>query len=604
VVESQPSHKVQSPLLFMRQFKMNSPVQQLHVLFLQAILRSFAEISSENAKAIIEITPSTQEKFGHYQFNSAMRLSKILKKSPREIAEKISSNVHKESVIKTLEIAGPGFINITLENSYLSQVVDKIAKSPHLGVSLPLKKERIVIDFSGPNIAKELHVGHLRSTIIGDCLARLFEFLGNDVLRLNHLGDWGTQFGMLIAFLKEEEPEVLTGQKKADLSQLQSWYKASKARFDENSSFKEKSQKEVALLQGGDSISLQAWRIICEISKRGYQEIYQLLDVKIEDRGESFYNPFLAPLIDELEKKGILIQSEGAKCIFLEGFVNRENKPLPLILQKSDGGFPYAATDLASLKHRLTVEKADRLIYVTDAGQSQHFKMIFSAAEKAGILDPNKIRVDHVPFGLVLGPDGKKFKTRSGETEKLIDLLQKAVEKARTIIEERNTNIEVEEKNILAEKLGIGSVKYADLSCHRTGDYTFSYDRMLRFEGNTAAYLMYSYVRIQSIKRKVGIKNKDLLESSNASLEHPSEIALGLHLAQFGEVLDQMSIDLLPNRLTEYLYLLADKFNAFFRDCHVEGSKEQNARLILCEACALVLRQGLNILGLQTVEKM
>jgi arginyl-tRNA synthetase len=449
-----------------------------------------------------------------------------------------------------------------------------------------------------------MHVGHLRTTIIGDCLARVFEFLGHDVLRLNHVGDWGTQFGMLIAYMKENSPEVLTGKTATDLMHLMEWYRASKKQFDIDPAFKQKAQQEVISLQGGDADSLCAWRIICDISKKAYREIYKLLDIRIIDRGESFYNPFLADLVADLEKKGLIKISEGAKCIFLENFLNREGQPLPLILQKADGGYNYDTTDMAALKHRVEVEKGDRLIYVVDAGQSTHFQMIFAAAEKADYVDRKKVRVEHVAFGLVIGPDGKKFRTRSGETEKLIDLLQAAVFEADKILREKSPDMNIQERENLASALGIGAIKYADLSCHRTGDYVFSYERMLRFDGNTAAFLMYAYVRIAGIKRKVQVDMKEIQEKNKIQLEHPTELALATHLAQFGEILEQVAEELLPNRLTDYLYRLAEKFNAFFRDCRVEGTPQQNSRLLLCELTARVLKQGLDLLGVKTVARM
>lgn len=357
-------------------------------------------------------------------------------------------------------------------------------------------------------------------------------------------------------------------------------------------------------LQGGDPTAIKAWNIICDISRKAYQEIYDQLDVKLFERGESFYNPMLADVVADLQAKGLITISDGAKCLYLEGFQNREGEPLPLMVQKSDGGYNYDTTDMAAIRHRIQDEKADRIIYVTDAGQSQHFQMIFKAAEKAGYLDPHKTRVDHVPFGLVLGSDGKKFRTRSGETEKLLDLLQTAIDYADRILAERSPDMDPSERKALAHALGIGAIKYADLSCHRTGDYSFSYERMLKFEGNTAAYLMYSYVRVAGIKRKVQADMDQILHTAHIELEHPSEIALGLHLLQFDEALEQVAKDLLPNRLTDYLFTLAEKFNAFFRDCRVEGSPQQNARLLLCEAVARVMKQGLDILGVQTVEKM
>jgi arginyl-tRNA synthetase len=584
---------------------MKSLVSLLYSKFQQATEKAFPELLSQGVAIPTEVTPSTQNKFGHYQCNTAMKLTKWLKQPPRKIAEQIVAALDRQDeMIAQLEIAGPGFINVTLHPVFLSQEVDILLRSPHLGIDMPDHPQRIIIDFSSPNVAKEMHVGHLRSTIIGDCLARLFEFLGHDVVRHNHLGDWGTAFGMLIAYMKEEVPQVLTGKQKTDLTHLVTWYKASKKRFDEDLNFKKRAQLEVVALQQGQPQARQAWEIICDISRKAYQEIYDLLDVRLIERGESFYNPYLADIVSDLEHKDLVQISDGAKCIFLEGFQNREGEPLPLMVQKSDGGYNYDTTDMATIYHRIHIERGDRLIYVTDAGQSTHFQMIFKAAEKAGYLDPHKVRVDHVPFGLVLGPDGKKFRTRSGETERLIDLLQAAIDHADKILQERNPEMEKEERQRLAQALGLGAIKYADLSNHRMSDYTFSYDRMLRFEGNTAAFLMYAYVRIAGIKRKVNIDPYSLLGSTHIRLEHPSEVDLGLHLLRFHESLELVANDLLPNRLTDYLYTLAEKFNAFFRDCRVEGSPQQNERLLLCEATAKVLKQGLNILGVSTVDRM
>lgn len=571
--------------------------------FAAAIKQSYPDLPADAISP--EITPSTQDKFGHYQFNSAMKLSKVVKENPRQVAEKIIFHLDRGTdFISHLEIAGPGFINMTLDPKFLSKGVDQLVRDKHLGIDMPVHKQKIIVDFSSPNVAKEMHVGHLRSTIIGDSLARLFEFLGHDVLRLNHIGDWGTAFGMLIAYMKEEVPNVLQGKQKTDLPELMGWYKASKKKFDEDPEFKRRAQLGVVALQKGQSEALQAWQIICDISRKAYQEIYQLLEVKNMERGESFYNPFLADVVADLEKKGMIQISDGAKCIFIEGFQNREGEPLPIMIQKSDGGYNYASTDMAAMRHRIQDEKADRIIIVTDAGQAVHFAMIFKAAEKAGYLDPKKVRVDHVPFGLVLGPDGKKFKTRSGETEKLIDLLQAAIDQADKILLERSPEMDAEERHRIAHALGIGAIKYADLSSNRMSDYSFSYDRMLRFEGNTAAFLMYSYVRVGGIKRRLKIDPASLLNTTPIQLEHPSEIALGLHLLRFNDTLETVANDLLPNRLTDYLYTLAEKFGAFFRDCRVEGTPEQNSRLLLAEATARVLKQGLDILGVPTVEKM
>jgi arginyl-tRNA synthetase len=552
-----------------------------------------------------EVTISTQPQFGHYQCNNALKLAKELKKSPRDVAQAIvAAWDNQSSMIDRFEIAGPGFINIFLSTKFLSQEITKALHDPRLGVPLPMHIQRIIVEFSSPNIAKELHVGHLRSTIIGDCLARLFEFLGHDVLRLNHIGDWGTQFGMLIAYMRAEVPDVLEGQKATDLPTLMGWYRASKKRFDEDPIFKKEAQLQVVKLQGGDEVALAAWQMICDISCKAFEEIYGLLDVKLEKRGESFYNPYLPEVVADLEKRKMVTISNGAKCIYLDGYIGRDETPLPIIIQKTDGGYNYDTTDMAALRHRIEIEKADRIIYVTDAGQSLHFEMIFKAAEKAGYLDPSKVRVDHVPFGVVLGADGKKFKTRSGETEKLIDLLLEGVRHAEKILQERLPELSEQELHQTAVILGIDAIKYADLSSHRIKDYSFSYDRMLRFEGNTAAFLLYAYVRMRSIQRKVGKPIDELMKTHSIILEHPTEIDLAVHLRQFGETLDAVAEELLPNRLADYLYNLAEKFHAFFRDCRVEGTPQENSRLLLCEIAARILHQGLQILGLKTLERM
>lgn len=585
---------------------MQTILHKLQEKVAHALKSSFSQqLSLNNPLLDPEVVQSTQPQFGHYQCNNSLKIAKELKKNPRQIAEEIVAVLtsQKESFISKIEIAGPGFINITLDPKFLSQEIADLLQDTRLGVPLPVKKQKIIVEFSSPNIAKELHVGHLRSTIIGDCLARLFEFLGHDVLRLNHVGDWGTQFGMLITYLKELHPKVLSGEEKTDLSQLMNWYKESKKKFDEDTEFKKRSQLQVVALQGGDAVALKAWQMICEISRKAFKEIYDLMDISLQERGESFYNPYLADVVKDLEHKGLITISGGAKCVFLDGFVSREGEPLPMIIQKSDGGYNYETTDMAALRHRVEVEKADRIICVTDAGQALHFQQVFKTAEKAHYYDPQKVQIDHVTFGVVLGPDGKKFKTRSGDTEKLIDLLLEAVKKSEEIIQERLPDASAAEKKELALALGIGAVKYADLSCHRVKDYVFSYERMLRFEGNTAAFLLYAYVRIQGIKRK-GKKKVEELSSSKITLSHPSEIALALHIRQFGETLEAMARDLLPNRLTDYLYTLAEKFNAFYRDCRVEGVEEEESRLLLCEAAGRVLAKGLAILGLRTVSRM
>ncbi len=578
----------------------SSPIaEQLTALFRQLIQKVFPSLTLQQVDDCLEITTAKQASHGHYQCNSALKLSKQLRDNPRNIAKKLLITDHP--AIASCEIAGAGFINITLKTSYLEKELNQLISCPRLGIQKVKAPKRVIVEFSSPNTAKELHVGHLRSTIIGDCLSHLFEFLGHDVLRLNHVGNWGTPFGMLIHFLKTKHPGVLDGSQPASLSDLASWYKESRKCFDLDETFKKKSQEQVVKLQAQEKESMAAWKKICEISREGYQAIYDLLNVRITERGESFYMDQLSELVTLFESKKLTQVSDGAKCIFLEGFVAQDNSPLPLIIQKSDGGYNYATTDLAALYQRIHVEKADRIIYVVDNGQSLHFQMVFKAAIQAGYYDPQKTEVTHVPFGLVLGSDGKKFKTRSGDSEKLIDLLHLAISKSKQILENRKPPIQNLDQT--AQVLGINAVKYADLSSLRTKDYPFSYDKMLQFEGNTAAFLLYAFVRIQSIERKAGFC-LEVFKDKLIDLKHPQEIALGLHVLQLKEVLESVAHSLLPNRLCDYLYQLADKFNAFFRDCPVINSPEKDSRLLLCSLVKKTFEIGFSILGLGTVEKM
>jgi arginyl-tRNA synthetase len=573
----------------------------------EAILKTYEEKLTCN-EAIADVAVCQDENFGHYQCNSSLKLSKILKENPRKIALQIIENLVKkedeQDIFSKIDIAGPGFINLILNPNFISSILNRMLQDPKLGALKIKKPQTVIVEFSSPNIAKELHVGHLRSTIIGDALARLFEFLGHRVIRLNHIGDWGTQFGMLINYLKKYQPKILTKEKSADLTTLTMWYKEARKLFDSDLNFKKESQLEVVKLQSKEIEAINAWKIICDISRIAFEDIYSLLDVNLIERGESFYNDDLPLIVKDLEKKGLIQISDGAKCVFIEGFKNREGNPLPVMVQKSDGGFNYDTTDIAAFKHRCQVERADRIIIVTDSGQSLHFEMIYPLVVKAKYLDPNKTRFDHVTFGVVLGEDKKKFKTREGESIKLIDLLNKAIDHAKNILKERLKDADSKEINESAKNLGISAIKYADLSNHRLKDYLFSYEKMLSLEGNTAAFLFYSYVRILSIKRKVSENIERLLKTTEIDIKHPSEISLGVHLIRFGEVLELMTRDLLPNRLTDYLYELATKFNVFFRDCQVIGSTEQDTRLVLCHLTQKVLKAGFDILGLTPLNKM
>jgi len=578
---------------------MNTLQSQLMASFREAIRGSYGEDYVDCNEIVLASSPQ----FGHYQFNGAMKLAKILKLKPRDIAQKLQVEVEKSHPFFSMEIAGAGFINIRFTPTFLSMQVEKMLKTNHMGLDTNHKKTKVIVEFSSPNIAKELHVGHLRSTIIGESVARVFEYLGYQVIRLNHLGDWGTQFGMLIQYLKTYEPKIIDGSKNADLTDLMNWYKKSKAFFDTDEEFKKQSQLRVVALQNGDKETLKVWDKIVQISSFAYHKIYSLLGVKLTDRGESFYQPFLQDMVDLFTTKGLVTISDGAKCVFMEPFIGRENEPLPLMIQKSDGGFNYDTTDVAAMWYRIYHDEADRIICITDGGQSLHFKMVEEACRRAGFFADKNARFDHVPFGLVLGSDGKKFKTRSGETEKLIDLLLESVIEAKKILVERMPELEEAELEKMAKILGIDAVKYSDLSCNRVKDYTFSYEKMLKFEGNTAPFLLYSYVRAQSIKRKVGVRREDII-NYGCTLDHESEIALALHLRRFDEVLYNYIEDLYPHRLCEFLFDLACLFNAFFRDCRVEGDKHQNSRLVLCELTSNVLKTGLELLGIETLEKM
>ncbi len=585
---------------------MNSTLARLKVKFNEAISAAFGK---ELADADPALVPASNPKFGDYQCNLAMSLAKTLKDKPRAIATKIVENLDIGDMCEPPKIAGPGFINLTLKPVYLEDQLKAMALDKRLGIPLTSNPEQIAIDFSSPNIAKEMHVGHLRSTIIGDCLARVLEFQGNSVLRLNHVGDWGTQFGMLITYLREVSPDALTTADALDLGDLVAFYRQAKKRFDEDEEFKETSRQEVVRLQAGAEDSRRAWELLCEQSRREFQIIYDLLDIELTERGESFYNPMLPGVVEELDKLGLQEENQGAKCVFVEGFVNKDGEPLPLIVQKSNGGYNYATTDLAALRHRIEKEGAKRLIYVTDVGQSNHFAHVWEVARKAGWI-PDAVEVVHVAFGLVLGEDGKKLKTRSGETVRLRDLLDEAVKRARADLEARlkeENRSETEEFIANVSKvIGLSAVKYADLSQNRTSNYVFSFDKMLALQGNTAPYMLYAYVRIQGISRKGGIDFEKLGGHGKVLLEEETELVLAKHLLQLPEIVEMVGAELLPNRLCQYLFELSQKFNQFYDRCPVLPAEEptRTSRLVLCDVTARTLKLGLSLLGISVLERM
>ncbi|MEB3209104.1 MAG: arginine--tRNA ligase [Synechococcus sp.] len=568
-----------------------------------------------------QLAPASKPEFGDFQANGALPLAKPLGQPPRAIAQAIVVQLASEPAFAQLclepVIAGPGFINLTLRPERLAAEVGARLADPRLGVPVGANQGAgqgvsagpVIVDFSSPNIAKEMHVGHLRSTIIGDCLARVLEFRGHPVLRLNHVGDWGTQFGMLITHLKQVAPEALEHPDAVDLGDLVAFYRQAKARFDADEAFQATAREEVVKLQGGDPVSLKAWGLLCEQSRREFQQIYDRLDIRLVERGESFYNPYLQKVVDDLSAATLLVTDDGARCVFLEGMSGKDGKPLPLIVQKRDGGFNYASTDLAAIRYRFSQagDGASRVIYVTDAGQASHFAGVFQVARRAGWI-PQGTSVEHVPFGLVQGDDGKKLKTRSGDTVRLKDLLDGAVQRAEAdlrlrLAEEGRTEDGAFIQHV-AHTVGLAAVKYADLSTNRITNYQFSFDRMLALTGNTAPYLLYAVVRIAGIARKGG--DLEVAAAAHLTFTEAQEWALVRELLKLDAVIAEVEEELLPNRLCSYLFELSQVFNRFYDQVPVLKAEEpaRSSRLALCRLTTGTLKVGLGLLGIPTLERM
>jgi arginyl-tRNA synthetase len=587
---------------------MDSPIAKLKARLEQALAAAFG---SDLAGVDPLLSATSNPKFGDYQSNVSLALGKRLGQQPRAIATQIVAQLAIDDLCQPPEIAGAGFINLTLKPEYLAAQLQAIQADPRLGVGLAHPAQRVIVDYPSPNIAKEMHVGHLRPAVIGECFARVLEFLGHDVIKISHVGDWGTPFGMLIAYLREAFPTALDHPDNLELGELSSFYRQAKQRFDTDEQFQELARQSVVQLQSGDPATLQAWEIVCTLSKRSYRVIYDLLNVApdILDRGESFYNPFLPDVVSDLETTGLLVEDNGAKCVFLDGFTNKEGKPLPMIVQKTDGGYNYATTDLAAIRYRIQEDRATRLIYTTDIGQSNHFAQVFQVVNRAGWV-PEGVELVFAPFGLVLSEEGKKFKTRSGDTVPLRDLLEAAIVRARQDLVDRLQAEERQETeafiNHTAQVVGIGAVKYADLSQNRQSNYSFSYDKMLALQGNTAPYMLYAYVRVQGISRKGQIDFENLGDNRTILLQEETELVLAKHLIQLGETLEQVSLDLLPNRLCQYLFELSQKFNQFYDRCPVLTAEEsvRISRLLLCDLTARTLKLGLSLLGIQVLERM
>jgi len=579
----------------------------------------------DDCDAIVQQT--TDARFGDYQANGIMALAKKIKTSPRQLAERVVEKLDLSDICQEPEVAGPGFINLRLKTDFLARKLLRIHtdSTSRLGIEQSDKPKTIVVDFSGPNIAKQMHVGHLRSTIIGDCICRMLEFLGHDVIPQNHIGDWGTQFGMLAYYIDYKKIKIDESYRKKGISRqraftakdlipdIENFYREAKKLFDANADFADKSRQYVVKLHSGDKHVLFNWEMIVNESCKQFEKIYKILRINLNKEsvsGESFYNPMLGDVVKELKDKNLATESEGAICVFPEGFKNKQGESLPLIIQKSDGAYLYATTDLAALKYRIERLEADRIIYVTDSRQKLHFEMLFAVARMAGWVSDN-IELSHVMFGSVLGEDGKPLKTREGQNVKLKELLDEAVERAMAVVEEKNPGLSAKKKDEISKAVGIGAVKYADYSNNRTSDYIFSFGKMLAMEGNTAPYMQYAYARIKSIERKAGRNHIDVKAElgriRKVELTEAAEIELAKHLVRYDEALEAATADFRPNYLTGYLYELSQRFSVFYTNCPVIKSeaKKRPTRFQLCDLTAKTIRHGLKqFLGIDVVEQM
>ncbi|HGY1465431.1 TPA: arginine--tRNA ligase [Klebsiella aerogenes] len=551
-----------------------------------------------------QVRQSAKVQFGDYQANGVMAVAKKLGMAPRQLAEQVLSHLDLNGIANKVEIAGPGFINIFLDPAFLADNVNLALQSERLGVAKP-QPQTIVVDYSAPNVAKEMHVGHLRSTIIGDASVRTLEFLGHRVIRANHVGDWGTQFGMLIAYLEKQQQEN-TGE--MALADLEGFYREAKKHYDEDEAFAERARSYVVKLQGGDEYFLQMWRKLVDITMSQNQITYDRLNVTLtrdDVMGESLYNPMLPGIVADLKAKGMAVESEGATVVFLDEYKNKEGEPMGVIIQKKDGGYLYTTTDIACAKYRYETLHADRVLYYIDSRQHQHLMQAWTIVRKAGYV-PESVPLEHHMFGMMLGKDGKPFKTRAGGTVKLADLLDEALERARRLVAEKNPDMPADELEKLANAVGIGAVKYADLSKNRTTDYIFDWDNMLAFEGNTAPYMQYAYTRVLSVFRKAGI-DESALAAAPVVISEDREAQLAARLLQFEETLAVVAREGTPHVMCAYLYDLAGLFSGFYEHCPIlsaESEEARNSRLKLALLTAKTLKLGLDTLGIETVERM
>ncbi|EEI1251376.1 arginine--tRNA ligase [Salmonella enterica subsp. enterica] len=551
-----------------------------------------------------QVRQSAKVQFGDYQANGMMAVAKKLGMAPRQLAEQVLTHLDLSGIASKVEIAGPGFINIFLEPAFLAEQVQQALASERLGVSQPTR-QTIVVDYSAPNVAKEMHVGHLRSTIIGDAAVRTLEFLGHHVIRANHVGDWGTQFGMLIAWLEKQQQENAGDMA---LEDLEGFYRDAKKHYDEDEAFAERARNYVVKLQSGDTYFREMWRKLVDITMTQNQITYDRLNVTLtrdDVMGESLYNPMLPGIVADLKAKGLAVESEGATVVFLDEFKNKEGDPMGVIIQKKDGGYLYTTTDIACAKYRYETLHADRVLYYIDSRQHQHLMQAWTIVRKAGYV-PDSVPLEHHMFGMMLGKDGKPFKTRAGGTVKLADLLDEALERARRLVAEKNPDMSADELEKLANAVGIGAVKYADLSKNRTTDYIFDWDNMLAFEGNTAPYMQYAYTRVLSVFRKADI-DEQALASAPVIISEDREAQLAARLLQFEETLTVVAREGTPHVMCAYLYDVAGLFSGFYEHCPIlsaENDAVRNSRLKLAQLTAKTLKLGLDTLGIETVERM
>ncbi|MCP3700071.1 MAG: arginine--tRNA ligase [Aliivibrio sp.] len=550
------------------------------------------------------VRQSAKAQFGDYQANGVMGVAKRLGTNPREFAQKVLDVLDLDGIASKTEIAGPGFINIFLSEEFLAQQAEAALADERLGVAKE-KQQNIVADYSAPNVAKEMHVGHLRSTIIGDAVVRTLEFLGHNVTRANHIGDWGTQFGMLIANLERIQKEK--GEVSMELSDLEGFYRESKKLYDEDEEFAVTARGYVVKLQGGDEFCAEMWKKLVDVTMVQNQRNYDRLNVSLTRdnvMGESMYNSMLAPIVADLQKQGLAVESDGAQVVYLDEYKNKDGEPMGVIVQKRDGGFLYTTTDIACAKYRFEELNADRVLYFIDSRQHQHLMQAWTIVRKAGYV-PESVSLEHHAFGMMLGKDGRPFKTRAGGTVRLADLLDEAEERATKLIEEKNKDLSAEEKAKIATTVAMAAVKYSDLSKHRTTDYIFDWDNMLAFEGNTAPYMQYAYTRVASIFSKAGLSMDEL--TGDVKITDEKEKALVSKLMQFEEAVQAVASEGQPHLMCAYLFELAGQFSSFYEACPILNNEDEvvkQSRLKLAALTAKTIKQGLDLLGIETLERM